>query len=127
MKGEREGKQKHTDYYASLLTEELKKLEAELKSVGRKNPENPADWEPLPERLDILPADENEVADSIEGYEENTAILKQLEIRYNEVKRAIDRIKNGTYGHCTVCGSDIETDRLEANPAAETCKKHLAQ
>ena len=76
--------------YGSLIEEELKKVESELKTVGRKNPDNPADWEPVPEKMDISPADDNEVADSIESYEENAAILKQLEIRYNELKSAFE-------------------------------------
>ena len=73
-----------------MIEEELKKVESELKTVGRKNPDNPADWEPVPEKMDISPADDNEVADSIESYEENAAILKQLEIRYNELKSAFE-------------------------------------
>ncbi|MBI2096268.1 MAG: TraR/DksA C4-type zinc finger protein [Candidatus Taylorbacteria bacterium] len=112
--------------YKQKLFEEIKTLEDELKSVGRRNPANPADWEATPERgWDALPADENEVADSIEEFEENSAILKQLEIRYNEVKNALKRVEDGTYGICVVGGEEIEADRLEANPAATTCKKHM--
>ncbi len=35
------------------------------------------------------------------------------------------RIEDGTYGVCTVSGEEIETERLEADPAAKTCKAHL--
>ena len=65
------------------------------------------------------------MADSIEQYDNNKAILEQLEIRLNEVKRALEKIENGTYGKCEVSGEDIELDRLEANPAAKTCKAHM--
>ena len=51
--------------------------------------------------------------------------MKELEIRYNEVKEALKRIEEGTYGICRVSGEQIEPERLEANPAATTCIKHL--
>jgi RNA polymerase-binding transcription factor DksA len=60
--------------------------------------------------MDILSSDDNEVADSIESYEENTAILKQLEIRFNELKDALERIKNGNYGLCKKCQNPIENE-----------------
>src|SRR3989338_2128628 len=110
--------------FESLLMNELANLEKELKSIGQKNPSNPADWEAKPDKMDVMPSDSNEVADSIESYEENTAILKQLEIRFNEVKAALERVKDGEYGACSVCKKPIEEKRLEANPAATTCLAH---
>lgn len=111
--------------FQEKLTTEKTLLEGELKTVGRRNPENLADWQPLPAKMDTSNADENEVADTIEEFEGNTAILKQLEIRYNEVRDALSRIESGTYGICSVCGKPIEEDRLDANPAAKTCKAHM--
>lgn len=116
---------KNTIHYEELLKEELGVLEEELKSVGRKNPSNPADWEAKPDNMDFLNADSNEVADVIESYEENTGILKQLEIRFNEVKKALERIKSGAYGLCEVDSKPIEADRLKANPAATKCQQHM--
>ncbi len=110
--------------FKKVLEEEKAKLETELNSVGRKNPENPKDWEAKPADYDADSADENEVADTIEEFENNTAILKQLEIRYNEVVGALKRIADGTYGTCEISGEPIEADRLTANPAARTCLKH---
>lgn len=118
-------KKEKIKYFEERLNKELKETENDLLSVGRKNPDNPLDWEPVPEKMDISSADENEVADSIESYEENAAILKQLEKRYNDIKEAILRIKKGEYGKCEVCKKDIEEERLEANPEARTCKKDL--
>lgn len=106
-----------------LLAEEQKLL-GELKTVGRINPSNPGDWEPVPENIDVMQADKNEAADAIEEYEENTAVLRELEIRYNNVKRALKKIEDGTYGTCEVGGEAIDVKRLEANPAALTCVTH---
>lgn len=114
-----------TNKYKGLLETELKKLEEELKSVGRINPSNPADWEPTQGETNVDPSDRNEVGDAFEQYEERSAILKELEIRFNLVKDALARIEGGTYGVCEVGGEPIEVDRLDANPAARTCKAHM--
>jgi RNA polymerase-binding protein DksA len=42
-----------------------------------------------------------------------------------EIRRAIQRIKDGLFGKCTTCGAEIEVDRLEAIPYADKCKKHM--
>jgi RNA polymerase-binding transcription factor DksA len=116
----------NTQHFKDKLEEELKLVESELKTVGRINPENPGDWEPTPKKdWDALNADENEVADTIEEFEDNAGILKQLEIRYNEIKKALIKIKDGGYGVCEIGGEEIEEARLEANPAATTCMKHM--
>lgn len=110
--------------YKARLEEERARLETELGSVGRRNPANPADWEALPEETG-QESDTSDTADQIDGYEANTAILKELEARYNNVLAALERIDKGTYGVCIVAGEEIETARLEADPAAKTCKAHL--
>lgn len=114
----------HLKHFQEKLVEEQKRLENELATVGRVNPANPQDWEPTPEKIDVMRADQNEAADAIEEYEENTAILRELEIRLNQVKRALKKIEDGTYGRCEVGGEPIDTKRLEANPAAMTCIEH---
>ena len=109
-----------TNHFKKRLEEELQILEGELKSVGRRNPDNKNDWEPTPSDLKPDMADDMEVADSIEEYETNAGILKQLEIRYNDIKSALKRIADDTYGVCEISGKPIEKERLEANPAART-------
>lgn len=115
---------KDTAVFKKMLEKELATLEVELKSVGHKNPANSKDWEASSGEVDVEASDIADVADNIESYESNTAILKQLETQYNEVKTALENIKKGTYGLCKVCGKEIETDRLEANLSAYTCLKH---
>lgn len=112
------------DLTKALKTEQEKVL-AELKTVGRINPENPGDWEPVPKTPDGDTADEGDIADNIDDYEENSAILKNLEIRLNEIKAALARLEKGTYGICIVDNTPIEIERLTANPAAATCKAHM--
>lgn len=119
-------KQSEIKHFKELLEKELARLDGELRTVGQKNSSNPNDWEPIPPKNTIIdPADDMEIAEKIDEYEDNTAILKQLEIRYNDIKAALARIKSNSFGLCTVCGEVIEAGRLEANPAATTCMKHL--
>jgi RNA polymerase-binding transcription factor DksA len=113
-----------TTAYKENLEEEKAKLEEELASVGRRNPSNPSDWEAVPQDTG-KEADRNDAATLIEEFEDNTAILKELETRYNEVLAALKRIEAGTYGTCTVGGEAIEEARLAADPAAATCTAHM--
>ena len=117
----------NTDHFKQKLEEELKQLEAELKTVGTLV--NPAigDWEATETKMDVSTpmADANEAADKQEEFTTNRAINDNLEVRYNEIKVALKRIEDGTYGTCEVSGEPIEEDRLEANPSARTCNAHM--
>ncbi len=115
----------NTDFFKQKLIEEKEKLESELATVGRINPDNPADWEPVPVDPGDREADPNSRADHVEEYETNTAILKQLEIQHTDVLDALEKIEKGTYGECEVSGHQIEEGRLKANPAARTCMEHM--
>jgi RNA polymerase-binding transcription factor DksA len=117
---------KNIEHFKGLLLEEKKQLEQELGSVGRINPENPNDWEGTPgDTQDIDSEDENSLADKFEEFEERSAVETELEVRLNEIKAALERAEKETYGICRVCQGEIEDERLEANPAAETCKMHI--
>jgi len=113
------------EYFKEKLEEELSLVEKELSSVGRINPDNKADWEAVPTLMNQDSADQNETADNMEEFENNTAVLKELEIRFNDIKDALKKIEEGTYGTCEVCGEQIEEDRLIANQSARTCKAHM--
>ncbi|MDB5244982.1 MAG: TraR/DksA family transcriptional regulator [Parcubacteria group bacterium] len=115
---------KDTSTYGAALADEKKVLETELESVGRRNASNPADWEAVPQETG-QESDPNDRADLMEHLGENTAILNDLEIRYNIVLAALERIEKGTYGICEIGGEEIEEARLAADPAAATCKAHM--
>ncbi len=114
-------------HFKELLEKEKVELEAQLATVGHINPNNPKDWEASPAEMGEAPTDPNEVADTIEEFENNTAILKQLEIRYNEVLHALKKFDNDTYGMCEVSKEPIDIQRLEANPAARTMIEHAGK
>jgi RNA polymerase-binding transcription factor DksA len=107
------------------LEKEETLLRDELSTLGTQNPANPTDWIPAKPEGDEFGADRNDNADIIEDMTDNNAALNKLEGRLNLVTKALGKIAAGTYGTCEVCGGEIELDRLNANPAAPTCKQHM--
>ncbi|OGG68674.1 hypothetical protein A3H77_01080 [Candidatus Kaiserbacteria bacterium RIFCSPLOWO2_02_FULL_56_11] len=116
-----------TAHFKALLIQEKDKLEAELSGIGRKNPANPKDWEPVPPANGEAESDLADIADRSIGFDTNASIVADLETRLNEVTASLDRVEKGTYGKCEVSGEPIEEERLSADPAARTCLKHLNQ
>ncbi len=113
-----------THKYKILLEGERDALEVKLSELGRINPDNKNDWESLPADFDIDPSDDTELGDKFEEMEEQNAVQNQLENRLVDIKRALEKIENGTYGMCEVSGEPIEEERLQANPAARTSIAH---
>lgn len=52
---------------------------------------------------------------------EAEALAGQLRSALREVELAIERLNDGSYGVCEVCGQPIAPARLEAKPTARTC------
>jgi len=113
-----------TNKFKEKLENELVLVESELKEIGIKKSNGHVDWVATPTDMDADSADSGDVADEIESYEENTAVLKQLEIQYNEIKDALKRIEDGKYGICEIGGEEIPEERLEANASARNCVEH---
>ena len=67
-------------------------------------------------------SDEN--VQEFEVFDQKRALAKNAEKELDELKKALGRIENGTYGKCEICGADIEVSRLKANLAAKTCVTH---
>jgi len=116
---------KDTHVYKTALEEMLKNITEELKTIGIHNPNNPSDWIAVPEDLDAEEPDLNLAADSVEEWNERSAIVATLETRYNGIVSALARIEAGTFGTCEVCGNEIEEKRLAVSPTARTCMQHL--
>lgn len=113
-----------TTVYKERLEKEKQVLEERMGSVGRRNPAVPGDFEPVPTERGAA-ADLVDQADVTVSREENTAILSDLEARYDAVLAALEHIEKGTYGVCAVGNEPIEPARLDADPAAATCKVHM--
>ncbi|HEY6933086.1 MAG TPA: TraR/DksA C4-type zinc finger protein [Marmoricola sp.] len=49
------------------------------------------------------------------------AHIAHAEAHLADIERALERVRQGSYGICKVCGARIPEGRLEARPTAETC------
>src|SRR5690606_35240651 len=83
------------------------------------------DWIATPVEQDGNEADYLDQATHVEAFESHVGALTQLEKQYSDILRALKKIDAGKYGVCEISGNTIELDRLEANPAARTCKAHM--
>ena len=110
--------------YRKRIEAEKAKLETEMGSVGRKNPNVPGDWEAIPSETGTE-SDLADQADVVMNRENNAAILADLEARYDTIISALVRLEKKTYGKCEVCNKGIVEARLEADPAATTCTEHM--
>jgi len=103
----------------TLLIEELSPLAILDQDTNR--------WIPHPEPQTEPEADDNDLADRFEDFDERASTVETLDARLYDITSAIQSLEDGTYGICKVCGNKIEEDRLEANPAAQTCKHCMNQ
>lgn len=106
------------------LEKEREMLLGQMRDMGKLNPET-NEWEAIPEDKGYRDTDQNDMADRFEDFEERSSMIKVLEARLNNILSALKGLNRESFGKCEVCKKDIEKDRIEANPAARTCKKHL--
>lgn len=114
-----------TSAYKTVLQNELTEITKSLSELGVRDPDNPNDWVTTPDEPSKNTPDPNDFGDRSEEWQERRGTLSALETRFNNIKRALQKIEAGTFGICELSGTQIETDRLDANPAARTCKAHL--
>lgn len=106
------------------LLEEKRILENELNTLGHISDDQSGLWD-TETKGSVDTADREDVALGIEEYEQNQEIVRKLETQLHEVNLALSKIESGSYGICEVDGKEIESDRLQANPSARTCKAHM--
>lgn len=110
-----------------ILEEEEGRLATQLAQFARGNPKNAEDFNAdFPQIGDK----EDENAAEVDVYSTNLTLERTLEGALRDVKKSLERIKEGTYGVCKYCGKEIPVARLRARPtsgACIDCKKKLTQ
>lgn len=109
--------EKDTKKFEEILIGQKNKLEEELSRFAKPTSKE-GDYETV---YDNIGDDEDENASEVEEYVDNVALENNLEEQLRNTSDALERIKNGTYGVCEVCGKEISKERLEANPSAKRC------
>jgi len=75
----------------------------------------------------IVVGDMSDPAESLTAEEQEDAIALGLRARLAMVKRAEERLRDGTYGRSVLSGEPIPDERLEADPAAELTVEEAAR
>lgn len=80
----------------------------------------------------VNPADERDTEDAdiivhIQTREHELWAKDELQKRLCEIDHALQRIAEGTYGVCEVCGAEIEPERLAILPETTMCVRCRAQ
>ncbi|UCC86710.1 MAG: TraR/DksA C4-type zinc finger protein [Anaerolineales bacterium] len=60
-------------------------------------------------------------ASTVYEWEMNLALRESAEAKIKSIKIALDRVNQGDYGLCEVCGQEIDPDRLEILPHTTLC------
>ncbi len=111
--------------FKEKLEAKLVAVTTELEQIATFN-EVTSDWETRREQEEWgSTADENTNADAAENLEARTAAVTQLENEFNNIRRALSKISDGTYGICEISGEPIEENRLKFIPEARTCSQHM--
>lgn len=72
-------------------------------------------------------ADEVDIADKQSEQDMSFEIASAKNQELKDIRIALDKIENGTYGKCEICGCDIPPTRLKVLPSATTCRNCRGQ
>jgi len=112
---------KLTEELKTKLEEQKNSLQKELETFASQDPNSKNNWDAkYPNRED---GDKEEEADEVQEYDNMLSLEHSLETKLRDVNMALEKISNGGYGVCEVCGKEIGEERLLACPEAKTCLK----
>ncbi|SCG83522.1 putative protein yteA ORFQ [Proteiniborus sp. DW1] len=106
-------------YFQNLLMNEKEDLLNTLELMNKNEPN-----EELREHFEELSSYDNHPADlGTETFmmSQNMSLKSSQSSVVDEIDAALERIDNGSYGVCRVCGKNIEEDRLEVIPYTSLC------
>lgn len=72
-------------------------------------------------------SDETDLATSIIQQQLNCTIRDREFVKLRKIDAALDRVNEGTYGHCDECEEEITSKRLENQPWADLCIQHAEE
>ena len=108
---------KKLDYFKGLLL----KHRQQIMTVGILN--NSEDLHVSEEDL----SDETDLASSLIQQQLTCTMRDREYAKLRRIDAALDRIAEGTYGHCDECEEEIGLKRLENQPWADLCIQHAEE
>lgn len=97
-----------------FLTREEKELEKRKKTLEKEDPFADSS------RLIDSAAPDADAAEQF-GHSRIEALKHEIDRRLIEIRKALSKIKIGSYGTCEECGEMIDTERLMVKPEASKC------
>jgi DnaK suppressor protein len=107
------------------LENELLELKKEIGDIAIPDRSAPGGFDAKETNTQEGVLDQADQASEMTNINNNEAVLKVLQERLTEVEEALEKMKDGSYGLCEVCGEKIEDKRLLVNATAKTCIKHM--
>lgn len=102
--------QKQLDHFRSILEKRLRELLGEADKTIEEMTETEENYPDLTDRAAV---------ESDRGFELRIRDRERRLIK--KIRKALERIDNGTYGICEGCGGEIGVKRLEARPVTTLC------
>jgi DnaK suppressor protein len=99
-----------------FLRDQMKALEKRRKVIDEEDPFKDTD------RIADNASPDTDAAEQF-GHARIGAIRESLDRKIVQTRKALTRVKLGTYGICEDCGNMIDTDRLMVYPEATLCAK----
>ncbi|EFH79842.1 TraR/DksA family transcriptional regulator [Ktedonobacter racemifer] len=96
-----------------------KEILERIKSLVEPPPPEPVD--PIQAQASEGPQEFEDLAVDVQQDEQVQAIIAHQQALLQEVRNALKRLEDGTYGRCIDCGQPIPEKRLEAIPWAARC------
>lgn len=114
-------KDEQLNYFKNKLMEELERAEAILES--RKESGFEGSLKDSIEELSVYDNHPADIASELYEQQKDFALVNHENERVADIKEALRKIDNKTYGICDFCGKEIQFERLEAYPTAKLCIK----
>lgn len=106
------------DELKQILTKEQARLEQQLAVFTDKNVHNKEDYEA---EFPDYGSEYDENAQEVAVFDDRLALEHQLEDELRDIKVALIKINDGSYGTCKYCGKEIGEERLRARPTSSAC------
>lgn len=100
------------------LEEKKARLEGELGGFAKKNPHAEDDYDA---QYSEYGDKDDENAQEVAEFTANKPLEIALEKELRDIKKALARMDEGTYGICKYCDKPIDEKRLRARPTSGSC------
>jgi DnaK suppressor protein len=106
------------DHARTLLTAELAELDQQARSAAGDRAGA------VPDREGALGQHPGDYGSEVAAAMDSELLTDTINEQRRRITMALERLDNGSYGSCQVCGQPIDDERLEARPEATTCRVH---